>query len=289
MTLAKTVAPLLPFVAEEIHRGLTSEASVHLADWPDLATLPGDAKLVAEMDRIRDAASAARTLREKVSVRVRQPLAEMTIAGPGVSSLAPYEALLRDEVNVKSVRLAESIDEWARFQLQVNSRAAGPRLGTTMKSVLAAAKEGHFEQLGDGRVRVADQLLEAGEWQLRLEPKAGVVCEPLAAGNAIVVLDVTLSEELIAEGAARDVVRGVQQARKDAGLHVSDRIRLALVVPDEWRAAITSFRDWIAEQTLARNVEIVDALGDDTLSRHETQLGETTVSIGLAKIEEASR
>ena len=289
VTLAKTVAPLLPFVAEEIYRGLTREASVHLADWPDLATLPGDAKLVAEMDRIRDAASAARTLREKVSVRVRQPLAEMTIAGPGVSSLAPYEALLRDEVNVKSVRLAESIDEWARFQLQVNSRAAGPRLGTTMKSVLAAAKEGHFEQLGDGRVRVADQLLEAGEWQLRLEPKAGVVCEPLAAGNAIVVLDVTLSEELIAEGAARDVVRGVQQARKDAGLHVSDRIRLALVVPDEWRAAITSFRDWIAEQTLARNVEIVDALGDDTLSRHETQLGETTVSIGLAKIEEASR
>jgi isoleucyl-tRNA synthetase len=289
VTLAKTVAPLLPFVSEEIYRGLTNETSVHLADWPDASTLPADVGLVAEMDRVRDAASAARTLRETVSVRVRQPLAAMTIAGPGVSSLAPYEALLRDEVNVKTVRLAESITEWARFQLQVNSRAAGPRLGTTMKSVLAAAKEARFEELGDGRVRVADQVLEAGEWQLRLEPKPGIVCEPLASGNAIVVLDVTLSDELVAEGVARDVVRGVQQARKDAGLHVSDRIRLELMVPDEWRAAIVSLRDWIAEQTLARTVEIVDALGDDTLSHHEAQLGETKVSIGLAKIEEASR
>jgi isoleucyl-tRNA synthetase len=158
-----------------------------------------------------------------------------------------------------------------------------------MKSVLAAAKEGRFEKLGDGRVRVANQVLEAGEWQLRLEPKPGIVCEPLASCNAIVVLDVTLTDELIAEGVARDVVRAVQQARKDAGLHVSDRIRLELAVPDEWRAAIASFRDWIAEQTLARSIEIVDALGDDTLSHHEAQLGEIKVSIGLAKAEEASR
>ena len=78
------------------------------------------------MDRVRDAASAARTLREKVGVRVRQPLASMTIAGPGVALLAPYDALLRDEVNVKRVHLAESIDAWARFQLQVNSRARRP-------------------------------------------------------------------------------------------------------------------------------------------------------------------
>jgi len=289
VTFAKAVAPLLPFVSEEIYRGLTREASVHLADWPDAATLPADAKLVAEMDRVRDAASAARTLREKVSVRVRQPLAEMTIAGPGVASLARYEALLRDEVNVKAVRLAESIDSWARFQLQVNARAAGPRLGMAMKSVLAAAKSGRFEQLGGGRVRVAGEVLEDGEWQLRLDPKPGIACEPLAAGNAIVVLDVTLSDELIAEGLARDVVRSVQQARKDAGLHVSDRIRLSLVVPDEWRAAVTSFGDWIAEQTLARSIEVVDALGDDTVSRHEAQLGDAKVSIGLVRIEEAPK
>ena len=208
VTLAKTLAPLLPFVAEEIYCGLTGstgEKSVHLADWPDAAALPADPDLVAEMDRVRDAASAARTLREREGARVRQPLASMTIAGPGVARLAPYEALLRDEVNVKAVHLAESIETWASFQLKVDSRIVGKRLGGAMKSVLAAAKEGRFEQLGDGRVRVADQVLEAGEWQLRLDPKPGVACEPLAAGDAIVVLDTALTEELIAEGVARDV------------------------------------------------------------------------------------
>jgi isoleucyl-tRNA synthetase len=213
----------------------------------------------------------------------------MTIAGPGVAKLAPYESLLRDEVNVKAVHLAESIDEWASFQLQVNSRAVGPRMGTAMKSVLAAAKQGRFEQLGDGRVQVADHVLEAGEWQLRLDPKPGIVCEPLAAGDAIVVLDTGLTDELIAEGVARDVVRGVQQARKDAGLHVSDRIRLALAVPDAWRSAVVQWSEWIAEQTLARSVEIVDAIDDASFSRHESQLGDAVVAIGVARFEEPAR
>jgi isoleucyl-tRNA synthetase len=283
VTLAKTLAPLLPFVAEEIYVGLTGEKSVHLADWPDAAALPGDAKLVAEMDRVRDAASAARTLREKEGARVRQPLASMTIAGPGVAALAPYEALLRDEVNVKAVHLAESIETWASFQLKVDSRSVGKRLGGAMKSILAAAKEGRFEQLGDGRVRVAEQVLEAGEWQLRLDPKPGVACEPLAGGDAIVVLDTTLTEELIAEGVARDVVRSIQQARKDAGLHMADRIQLALAPPAAWRPAIERFRDWIAEQTLARRLDVVDAIADTALARHDAQIGEHAVAIGLAR------
>jgi isoleucyl-tRNA synthetase len=286
VTFAKTVAPLLPFVAEEVYRGLTGELSVHLADWPDAAALPADDRLVAEMDRVRDAASAARTLREKAGVRVRQPLASMTVAGPGVAALAPYEELLRDEVNVKKVELAESIDAWARFSLAVQARAVGPRLGGAMKSVLAAAKEGRFELIGDGRVRVADQVLEEGEWQLRLDPKPNVVCEPLAAGDAIVVLDTRLDDALVAEGVARDVVRSIQQARKEAGLHVSDRIRLALQVPAAWHAAILQFRDWIAEQTLARALDVVDELPPG-LARHEAEVGDERIAIGLARSEEA--
>jgi isoleucyl-tRNA synthetase len=238
------------------------------------------------MDRVRDAASAARMLREKAGVRVRQPLAALTIAGPGVAKLAAYESLLRDEVNVKRVELAESIDAWARFQLQVNARAAGPRLGGAMKSVLAAAKQGRFERLADGRVRVADQVLEAGEWQLRLDPKPGVACEPLAAGDAIVVLDTALSDALVAEGIARDVVRGVQQTRKEAGLHVSDRIRLVLAVPPAWRGAVEQFQDWIAAQTLARRLEVSDAISDTSLFRQATQLGEHSIEVGLARLEE---
>jgi len=283
VTTATAVAPLLPFVAEEIYKGLTGALSVHLADWPDAAALPADRRLVAEMDRVRDAASAVRTLRERENVRVRQPLASLTLAGPGVAALAPYEDLLRDEVNVKQVRLAASIEEWASFQLQPNARLLGPRLGPAMKAVLAAAKQGSWKALPDGRVEVAGQVLEPGEFQLRLVPKPGVACEPLATNDAIAVLDLALTPELVEEGIARDVVRGVQQARKEAGLHVSDRIRLALVAPPEWRGAIERHRGWIAEQTLALAVELVDALGHDTPARHEAAFGDHSLAIGVAR------
>jgi isoleucyl-tRNA synthetase len=283
VTTATAVAPLLPFVAEEIHQGLTGALSVHLADWPDAESLPADPKLVAEMDRVRDACSAARTLRERENVRVRQPLASLTLAGLGVADLAPYEDLLRDEVNVKQLRFAASIEEWASFQLQANARVLGPRLGPEMKAVLAAAKQGKWKALPDGRVGVAGQTLEPDEFQLRLVPKPGVACEPLASNDAIAVLDLALTPELVDEGIARDVVRGVQQARKEAGLHVSDRIRLALVAPSDWQSAIDRHRGWIAEQTLALGVELVDSLGDDTLSRHEATFGDHSLSIGLAR------
>jgi len=283
VVVAKATAPLLPLVSESIHRGLTRELSVHLADWPDAASLPADPALVADMDRVRDACSAARTLRERENVRVRQPLASLTLAGPQVARLAPYAELLRDEVNVKQVRFVEATEDFARLVLALNPRALGPRLGPAMKQVLAAAKAGRFERRADGGVLVAGELLEPGEYQLRLEPRAGVACEPLAGYDAIAVLDLALTGALVEEGVARDVVRGVQQARKEAGLHVADRIRLSLAVPDAWRSAVERHRDWIAAQTLAREVEIADALRDPASSRHEARFGEHTVQIGLVR------
>lgn len=166
----------------------------------------------------------------------------------------------------------------------MNARALGPRLGTEMKTVLAAAKRGSWRTLPDGRAEVAGQTLEPGEFQLRLLPKPGVACEPLASNDAIAVLDLVLTPELLDEGVARDVVRGVQQARKEAGLHVSDRIRLVLVAPEDWRPAIERHRDWIAEQTLARGLELPAALPDDALSRHEARFGEHSLAIGLARV-----
>jgi isoleucyl-tRNA synthetase len=184
---------------------------------------------------------------------------------------------------VKQVRFVEATEDFARLVLALNPRALGPRLGPAMKQVLAAAKAGRFERRADGGVLVAGELLEPGEYQLRLEPRAGVACEPLAGYDAIAVLDLALTGALVEEGVARDVVRGVQQARKEAGLHVADRIRLSLAVPDAWRSAVERHRDWIAAQTLAREVEIADALRDPASSRHEARFGEHTVQIGLVR------
>ena len=280
--LCRAVSPLLPLLTEEIHRGLTGEESVHLCDWPTLLDGAADPRLVAEMDRVREVCSAALALRAGQNARVRQPLASLTVAGAGVEALRPYAPLITDEVNVKELHLTSEIEEYATFRLQVNSRTVGPRLGPDMKKVLAAARAGEWKVRGEGGVEVGGVALAPGEYTLLLQPKDGVACEPLPTSDAIVVLDLGLTPALVAEGRARDVVRAVQQARKDADLHVSDRIRLALDVPDEWRAAVEQFRDTVCDQTLATRLEFSHDLGSD-LSVHAAALGGESVRIGIAR------
>jgi isoleucyl-tRNA synthetase len=297
VTLCRSVAPLLPMLSEEIYRGLSGEKSVHLSSWPDARVLPEDAALVVQMDRVRDVCSSALALRAAENARVRQPLASLTVAGSDTEALEPYLDLIADEVNVKQVKLTSDITEYATFRLQVNARALGPRLGADTKNVIAASKRGQWSLAADGSVEVAGHSLAEGEYSLLLQARDGVSCEPLPGNDAIVVLDLDLSEELVQEGVARDVVRVVQQARKEAGLHVSDRIRLALLLSPEAAQAVDRFRDYVSEQTLATELELghaadatphadkthpADAPGDE-LFRHEAQLGGKPVQIALAR------
>ncbi len=282
--LCRLAAPLLPLVSEAIHRGLTDERSVHLLDWPEPASLPADAKLVADMDRVRAVCSVARQLRETHQVRVRQPLPALTVAGPGAESLAPFSALLEDEVNVKRVELRADIEALALRRLQPNPRVLGPRLGERLKAVLAAARSGGFETLPDGRVRLAGETLEPAEFTLRLEARQGVACQAIASGEVVVLLDLELSDELRQEGLVRDLVRAVQQTRKGAGLHVADRIRLALSLPDDFRAAAQRFRDYVAEQTLAIDVDLDGRLDRATMFRQEVDLGGNVAKIALERV-----
>ncbi len=283
VTLCRAASPLLPLLSEEIHRGLTGERSVHLQDWPEVAALPSDPELVAQMDRVREVCSAALALRAEQNVRVRQPLAELTVAGAGAAALEPYAALIADEVNVKRVHFSEEIERFASLRLQVNARAIGPRLGGATKEVIAASKRGEWEPAGPGRVRVGGQELGVGEFELLLVPREGVACQALPGNIAIAVLDLTLTDELIDEGRARDVVRAVQQARKEAGLHVSDRIRLALTLPPEWRAAVERHRDYVAEQTLAAQIGFEPGAAGAGASRHTAKLSDCELQVELLR------
>ncbi|MEN8181047.1 MAG: isoleucine--tRNA ligase [Myxococcota bacterium] len=280
--LCRVASPLLPLVTEAIHRGLTAEKSVHLLDWPDPGLLPADPELVMTMDRVRAVCSVARTLRESHQVRVRQPLPSLTVAGPGVALLTPHLELLREEVNVKDVILREEIDDLATLRLQLNARILGPRLGPEMKPVLAAARRGEFEQPDDGRVRVAGQLLEPGEFELRLDVREGIAAQALPGGEAVVLLDLQLSDELVQEGLARDLVRAVQQVRKEAGLHVSDRIRLALSLPEDFEQAALRFRDYLSEQTLAVELHLGGPLEGDAFEQ-DVKLAGAPGRIALAR------
>ena len=234
-TVCRVTAPLMPLTTEEVWRGLTGERSVHLADWPDAAALPADDALVAAMDEVRDVASAGLALRKAHSLRTRLPLASLTVVVDDVAALSGFEPILADELNVKQVRLVEAGSEAAAAyaveqRLTVNARAAGPRLGRDVQTVIKGSKSGDWSVAGDGTVTAGGIDLQEGEYTLETvasEASAGTATAVLPRGG-FVVLDTEVTPELEAEGVARDLVRSVQQARREAGLDVSDRIALTV-------------------------------------------------------------
>ncbi|MEU4220010.1 isoleucine--tRNA ligase [Actinoplanes sp. NPDC026623] len=254
-TLCRVVAPLAPLTAEEIWRGLTGERSVHLTDWPEAGVFPADHDLVASMDAIREAASAALSMRKAKALRVRLPLAKLTVASPDADALRPFADLLADEVNVKAVELSADLTAYSRQVLTVVPRALGPRLGKQVQVVIKAVKAGDWE-LVDGAPVAAGVVLQEGEYELKLVAADAENSAPLPAGRGVVVLDTEVTPELAAEGLARDVIRVVQQARRDAGLDVSDRISLLVGAPPAVAAAVETHRDFVAAETLATSLAL---------------------------------
>ena len=267
--LCRVAAPLLPMVGEEIWKGLTGGRSVHLESWPDSSELPHDAGLVSAMDQVRTVSSVASSLRKANGLRVRLPLAKLTVVTSNASALGEFSEILAEELNVKSVALVElSLDSTTEFgvikRLTVNSRAAGPRIGKSVQAVIQAAKAGDWSE-ADGVVTVGGIALVEGEYTIDLVANLAdgaddsVVTEHIGIlpGGGFLILDGKVTEELAAEGLARDVVRAVQQARKDAGLDVSDRIRLTLEATDDVLAAVAAHSELVKSETLTLELETV--------------------------------
>ena len=281
--LCQVAAPLLPMVAEEVYRGLTGERSVHLADWPSAEVLPADDELVAAMDLVRDVCSAASSVRKAAGLRVRLPLPGLTVAAPDAARLEGFTHLIAEELNVKDVQLTTDVSAAGRYVLQVVPAVLGPRLGADVQKVIKAVRAGEWERRSDGSVVVGDRTLAVDEYSLRLVPADEAVSRSLPGERGLVVLDTAVTPELEAEGLARDVVRLVQQARKDEGLHVSDRIHL-VVDPghhDDVRSAVEVHRDYIAEQTLAGDLVVAGPISEGR--RYELS-DDRVVHVGLSKL-----
>ncbi|WIB16504.1 isoleucine--tRNA ligase [Curtobacterium sp. MCPF17_050] len=260
-TLARVAAPLAPLVTEEVWKGLTGDRSVHLTDWPSPDEFPADDALVAAMDRVRDVASKGLALRKATGTRVRLPLATLTLVVPDTAAVEPFADILRDELNVKRVVLEQQAEEsLAQYgierKLTVNARAAGPRIGKAVQQVIPAAKRGDWTATETG-VTVGGIDLVEGEFTLDLTVADTSKAVAFLDGGGFVVLDTVTTPELEAEGIARDVVRAVQQARRDAGLDVGDRIVLTLRADETAAAAIGVHETLIANETLAGGVQVV--------------------------------
>lgn len=268
-TVTRLAAPLLPLTTEEVWRGLTGGRSVHLTDYPSAPEAWGDDALGAVMDQVRDVVSAAHALRKKEQIRVRQPLARLDVAVDQPAALAPYEALIAAELNVKNVRPV-SIDDFTganpvERRLTVNARAAGPRIGKAVQEAIKGSKTGDWSEQ-DGVVTTGGIRLEPGEYELATvvggQGNDDVVASVLPRGG-FVSLDTTITPDLEAEGYARDLIRAIQDARKAKGLNVGDRIAVTLTVPEARVPAVQVHRELIAGEVLASSFEV--AAGDESI------------------------
>ncbi|MGB1381380.1 MAG: isoleucine--tRNA ligase [Ilumatobacteraceae bacterium] len=251
--LCRVSAPLLPLISEHVHGGLTGGASVHLLDWPEAGAFPVDEDLSRGMALVRDACSTLLSLRKSEGLRVRLPLASATVATPDVDLVRPHLAIIRDELNVKEIVLTDDVAAHGRRELVLNPKALGPRLGGATQEVIVAHKRGDWEETGDG-VRVGSHDLVSGEFDFRLVSDSDGAAATLPRDGGIVVLDTAVTPELELEGVARDLIRRVQQERRDAGLDVSDRIRLTVGGPADVLEALEVHRDLVAGETLALEV-----------------------------------
>jgi isoleucyl-tRNA synthetase len=257
IAVCQVAAPLLPLVTEEVYRGLTAGQSVHLSDWPEPTRFPADPSLVAAMDEVRDVVSAASSIRKARGLRVRLPLPTLTVAVPEAARLEPFVDVIADEVNVKRVELTDDLAAVGTSVLQVVPAVCGPRLGPDTQKVIRAVKAGDWTREG-GVVSAGGIALEDGEYTLRLVPLDADRSAVLAGSRGVVVLDTELTPALEAEGMARDVVRLVQQARRDAGLAVGDRIVLEIDAPADWLSAVESHRGTVMAETLATELVLSD-------------------------------
>ncbi|MDN6170975.1 MAG: class I tRNA ligase family protein, partial [Micrococcaceae bacterium] len=276
--LCRVAAPLLPLITEEIWRGLTGGRSVHLTDWPETGTFAADPELVARMDRIRQVCSTGSSLRKAAKLRVRLPLQELTVVVPASSELESGTEVIADELNLRHVRLVDAADaspeEFGIEQkLVVNARAAGPRLGKNVQVAIKGSKTGHWS-LTDGVVTSGGLELQDGEYTLETVvadgDDNGSTAVSMLPGGGFVVLNTEVTAELEAEGTARDMVRSIQQARKDADLHVSDRILTTINAPQDIIDALHANAELVKHETLTLDLELIPGDVDTTISVERT-------------------
>ena len=303
VNLCKIAAPLLPFITEYIYKNLTNEESVHLADYPHFASpLAGEARvarealaerncnsgegysvdeaesLIRNMDFVQDLCGAGKFLREEANLRIRLPLASLTVVGNvslrGAAGDAAISSdfidIIKDELNVKEVKFDSTLDNYAAKTVYLYTPLLGKALGKEMGAVMAAYKEGKWTLNANKTLTIAGQTLTPDLFETRLEMKQGITGKAFDNNRALITLDTNITEELQQEGMARDFVRLVQTLRKDKDFKVSDRIELTYHTPNpNLQKAIETHKPYIADQVLATSIAIAKSESNATSSEIE--------------------
>ena len=273
-TYARLIAPFTPFIADELHARLVAgqaegaEDSVHLESWPTPDALRGEDDLLVAMALVQRIVKFGHAARNTHSLKTRQPLASVTVVSADSSTrslVAPYDDLLRDELNVKAIEWAEDRSAYVHHEVRPIYPKCGPRFGKQMKEVKSVLEAANGEDLAV-RLEAGESVqielstgavdLAPDELEVRLIEREGMATEGDA--ELLVALETELSETLVAEGLAREVINRIQTSRKQAKLDYADRIAVKYSTSDEIAAVIEAFEDWVGAETLASSFERVD-------------------------------
>jgi isoleucyl-tRNA synthetase len=298
VTVARLLAPFTPFVAEELWRNLAADrdgapVSVHLSDYPVADDDAIDPALDDAMDAARAIVELGRRVRVETKTRTRQPLGEAVVHYAGDhEALAAVMPLVAEELNVKHVVFAESEVSFGRWRAKPDFKVLGPRLGPRVTDVarILATEDGTIAG-ALARGETVNVSLDDGSITHELSPDNVHLTQEVPEGWGVasnggitVALDLELTDDLLSEGTAREVVRVVQDARKAAGFDVSDRILLGTETVDgAVAAALTAHRELIIGETLA--AELLDHPLDGDAFRQPAEIGGEPVTFSLRKVE----
>jgi len=262
VTVSQLLAPFCPFLADAIYAPLTGESSVHLSDWP-VPQGREDAALTEQVAASRRLVALGRAARTEAKVRVRQPLGHALLLHPGIELDPAIEDEIRSELNVKHLERIDTLSGLMTWTVVPNFRALGPRLGPRVNEVKAALADADGSVLqqaleADGFVVVAGERLEAGDVEVRADRHQDYALAE-AEGWAV-ALDLDIDDELRREGQARELVRALNDLRKELGFAIADRVMATVQVGDGLQSALDEHRSWIAGEILA--TEVVDGPGE---------------------------
>ncbi len=296
ITLTKVIAPFTPFIADEIYLNLKNRndpESVHLCDWPDAGNFSRNEILEQKMEVTRRTIGLGRSLRNTHDLKIRQPLKSLFIVTRDSTEktiLLEMADLLKEELNIKNVLFRENEEDLVEYMAKANFKVLGRILGKDMKAAaarIAKLTPGEIRSLIDGAELSIDfdgsenSVLEltSESIEVRRNEKSGL--KVVNEGSLTLALDPEITPELLSEGLARDLVRGIQNLRKENGFQVADHITLELSGTDEIHDACQTFRDYIAGEVLADNLILSESPLKDS---QELTVGEFPVFVNLNRV-----
>ncbi|MDX2082610.1 MAG: DUF5915 domain-containing protein [Rickettsiales bacterium] len=268
---------------------INRKISVHLQDFPDVSFLPEEKELVSNMDLVRNICSTALSIRDNKNLRVRLPLKKLIIIGKNSANILPFKEIIAEEVNVKNIEIKEEISEIAELKLQINFKKIGAKFGAKIKEITEAAKKNDWQKISKNEIKIADEILSDDDFEIKLAVKnndeKNLVTLALPTNDFLVQLDIEITKDLEDEGIARDIVRAVQQNRKDADLNISDQINLKIFSNNSRILAVAkTFENYIKEQVLANSINCVnnsDQIKNSAKFSFENKLDDGDLMIGF--------